>query len=136
MQKNYKKTESGITIRIPLTLYARPAVIKALYPYHDEHLITYELIKDELFLYFEPIKNNITDIQVFVADIMKALDYQMIRYDTMKATNEIRQLLVGRALYATCIEPDHADGTPNESDTTSWKEDTEAIFKTWSNENP
>lgn len=135
MHKNFEKTESGIVIHVPLQLYARPAVIKALYQYHNDFLISYELVNEELLLYFEPLKAAMKDWPSFAAEIMKSLDFQMIRYDTMNATKEIRQLLVGRALYATCIEPDHDNEIVHDNDVSSWKKDTDAIFNTWAEEN-
>ena len=53
----YERTNAGFLIRISLKLYRRPAVIKALYSYHDKYLISYELTEQDLIIYFEPIKD-------------------------------------------------------------------------------
>ena len=135
MHKSYEEYNKGFSINISLKLYARPAVIKALYHFHDRYLISYELSGSKLTIFFEP-KAVIKDIEQEVSEIMEALDLQMIRYDTMLNTKEIRQLLVARALYTTCIEPDHAtvEADNTDSQITDWKADSQSIFSSWSPE--
>ena len=131
----YEKTNTGFLIRISLYLYARAAVIKALYAYRDRYLIYYELDTDELIVFFEPTHSEMPDIKEEISNIYRDLDFQMLRYDTMKTSKEIRELLIGRALYATCIEPDHEilDSANPELDD-SWKEDAQSLFSSWSSE--
>lgn len=131
----YEKTNTGFLIRISLYLYARAAVIKALYTYRDRYLIYYELNNDELIIFFEPIHSDVPDMKTEISNIYRDLDFQMLRYDTMKNSKEIRELLVGRALYATCIEPDHEvlDSAGAELND-SWEEDGQRLFSSWSSE--
>ena len=131
----YEKTSFGFLIRIPLNLYARPAVIKALYSYRDKYLISYELTDQDLIIYFEPVKDISFELKEEVSNILKDLDFQMIRYDTMNGTKEIRELLVARALYTTCIEPEHEElDTVVEDNVSSWKNDIQGIFSSWASE--
>jgi His-Xaa-Ser system protein HxsD len=105
----YKLIENGFCISLDLSLYARPAVMKALYKYHQKYLISFEAKKDRLYVYFES-STPLSSVDREVASILKEFNYQMIRYDTMQATNQIRQLLVARALYATCVEDERTLG--------------------------
>ena len=131
----YERTNAGFLIRISLKLYRRPAVIKALYSYHDKYLISYELTEQDLIIYFEPIKDLSFELKEEVSNILKDLDFQMIRYDTMNGTKEIRELLVARALYTTCIEPEHEElDTVVENNENSWKNDVQGIFSSWASE--
>jgi hypothetical protein len=72
-------------------------------------LISFEAKKDRLYVYFES-STPLSSVDREVASILKEFNYQMIRYDTMQATNQIRQLLVARALYATCVEDERTLG--------------------------
>lgn len=132
MLSPFETDESGFSLSVSLALYARPAVIKALYPYHDKYLITYEVIDETLNIHFKPFPGIEIILDEEKAKILQDLDFQMIRFDTMQATKEVRQLLIGRALYATCIEPEPT-GSPKEETLSeySWKEDKKAIFSSW-----
>ncbi len=56
----------------------------------------------------------------------------MIRLDTAHRTKGIRELLVARSLYATCIEPDRAMPESDASDSQlSWRDDQSHIFASW-----
>ena len=70
---------------------------------------------------------------------MQELSFQMLRLDTAKRTKGIRELLVARALYATCIEPERkifkTEDSNSESESKSnWQDDQDHIFASWSSE--
>ena len=130
----YRKIERGFCLSLNLSLYARPAVMKALYRYHEQFMISFEIEKDHLLVYFES-PTQVMDIDGVVASIQKELSFQMIRFDTMQATNHIRELLVARALYATCIEEERIIEEESAGTTSaSWEEDQRRIFSSWSAE--
>ena len=108
--------------------------MKALYKFQDRYLISYEMEEDYLLVYFET-DTEIASVESEVASILKELSFQMIRYDTMRSTRGVRELLVARALYATCIEPDRdAPAADAEGDSAPWQEDRDRIFASWSSE--
>lgn len=125
----FTQTEDGFCFKLSREGYARQAVVKALYPYRDTYIISYDFDGNNITVYFEK-KELIDNVEQQVSEILKALDFQMIRYDTVRQTDAIRQLLVGRALYATCIENDNESVTLENN--ASWEEDSRQIFKTWS----
>ena len=132
--KSYQLIDSGFCIRIDMRLYSREAVMKSFYRLHDKYIISYEVDQEFLLAYFEanPLPASIDDA---VAGIMKELDFQMIRLDTIRHSQHIRELLVARSLYATCIEPERE--SPSQSDVEeqeSWLEDQNRVFASWSAE--
>ena len=95
-----------------------------------------------LFMYsFFETNSNIKFIESEVKEIMQELSFQMLRLDTAKRTKGIRELLVARALYATCIEPERkifkTEDSYSESESESksnWQDDQDHIFASWSSE--
>ena len=126
----YAITDFGFTIQLPIQLYARPAVIKALYPFRKQFLISYELLDNTLLIYFEKTQDDF-DIKGSISEVLKEIDFQMIRYDTINSTKDIRKLLVARALYATCIEQSPATEAEVSSTVVGWEKDSKHIFESW-----
>lgn len=127
----YELTEKGFSIRLDRNLYAREAVMKALYRFHDRYIIYYETDGEFIRVFFEACA-EIESIEQELAEIMKELSFQVIRLDTARCTKGIRELLVARSLYATCIEPEHEppDAEAQENPT-SWRDDQNHIFASW-----
>lgn len=129
MSSLYCEIENGFILKIDMTLYAREAVFKAFYQLHNDYLISYERKDSLLLVWFEYKRTRPENIMDAVSFVMKELDYWMLRYDTMKETASLRELLVGRALYATCVETE--TGVPESINDVSWEEDKDNIFKSW-----
>lgn len=128
----YELTENGFSIRLDRNLYAREAVMKALYRFHDKYIISYETDGTFIHVFFET-SAKIESVEHETAEIMKELSFQMIRLDTAKRTRGIRELLVARSLYATCIEPERENPEPDNPDSqSSWRDDQSHIFASWS----
>ena len=131
----YMKTENGFAIKLDLRLYDRAAFVKAFYRFHSQYIISYDVNNPYVDVYFEPI-HPINDMNNEVASILRELDFQMIRVDTIRQTKGIRELLVARSLYATCIEQEKsiADPVASDNDYEDWREDQDKIFASWSEE--
>lgn len=130
----YTLIDSGFSIRLDLRLYEREAVIKTLYRYHDKYMISYEVEGNSIIISFET-NSPVDDYSTEVSSILKELDFQMIRIDTIRRTSHIRELLVARSLYATCIEPEHDELEEEDGeDDSDWHEDQKSIFSSWSAE--
>ena len=136
--KAFELIPNGFMIKIDRNLYAREAVMKALYRFHEKYIISYETDGVFINVFFE-FKSG-TDLSIeFIepeaAEIIKELDFQMIRLDTVRRTKGIRELLVARALYASCIEPEREATENDEAKKISdWHEDQARIFASWSAE--
>lgn len=129
--KAYDRIEEGFSLKLDMRLFERSAVMKALYRFHDKYVISYEIEGQYLCIDFET--TNLSDsYEEDVSEIMKELSFQMIRLDTVRHTHSIRELLVARALYATCIEPERNDQRETDAiDNSDWHKDKNRIFASW-----
>ena len=130
--KAYELITNGFTIKIDRNLYAREAVMKALYRFHVRYIISYETEGAFIKVFFET-RSNIDSVDKEVAEIMQELSFQMLRLDTARRTKSIRELLVARALYATCIESEREVSETCNAES-NWQDDQEQIFTSWSAE--
>ncbi len=106
--------------------------MKALYRFHDKYIISYETDGAFIHVFFET-HAKIESVENEIAEIMKELSFQIIRLDTARRTKGIRELLVARSLYASCIEPERESPDTEESEAESnWRDDQSNIFASWS----
>ena len=130
--KAYEPMKNGFALKLDRNVYAREAVMKALYRFHGKYVISYETDGVFIRVFFET-NEKIDSIELEIATIMKELTFQMIRLDTARRTRGIRELLVARSLYATCIEPEREiSEADNPEENLSWREDQSRIFSSWS----
>ena len=130
--KAYELTDDGFTIRLDRNLFAREAVMKALYRFHEKYIISYETDGAFIHVFFET-RAKIDSAELEISAVMKELNFQMIRLDTARRSRGIRELLVARALYATCIEPEHEISESDKlEENSSWRDDQDRIFASWS----
>ncbi len=82
-------TDNGFAIKLDRNLYAREAVMKALYRFHDKYIISYETDGAFIHVFFET-ESKIEYAEQEIKAIMKELSFQMIRLDTARRTRGIR----------------------------------------------
>lgn len=131
---NYDMTEQGFVLHLDATVYARPAVMKAFYHLQDRYIISYERRYKTLDVYFDYLDREYEALPDQICSIMAELSFEMIRYDTVKETSALRELLVGRALFATCVDmgrEESNDASTQPSMENSWLEDKDNIFSSW-----
>lgn len=129
----YSRIDGGFRLTLDPAVYARSAVMKALYKFQNRYIISYEYANDQLCVDFEGAIEA-SSLQEEVRNIMRELSFQMLRYDTMLQTKHIRELLVARALYASCIEDERGEVGEDQTITPSWREDSRNIFASWASE--
>ena len=83
-------------MRLDRNLYARETVMKALYRFHDEYVISYETEGAFIRVFFET-SATIDSVEHEVAEIMKELSFQMIRLI----------LPIGQRVYVNCLSLVH-----------------------------
>ena len=66
----YKLTDNGFSIKLDRNLYAREAVMKALYRFHDKYIISYETDGAFIHVFFETCA-KIESIEHEISSIMK-----------------------------------------------------------------
>jgi len=133
VKRFYRELGSGFEITVDLSLYARPAVMKALYRQQEKYAITYERRGKWLRVCFTPIMDTTVEVASEAAEALRRIQFEMLRYDTMRQTAHVRELLVGRALYATCVEAERVDTDVEDDGAGSWKDDAERILESWNN---
>lgn len=133
----YEMTEQGFVLHLDATVYARPAVMKAFYHLQKRYIISYERRGEALDVYFDWPGESAGDLSERLRGIMEELSFEMLRYDTLRETSNLRELLVGRALYATCVEMGRGDenlAREDEPEGESWTRDRARIFESWTDE--
>jgi His-Xaa-Ser system protein HxsD len=131
MKQFYREHASGFEMFLDLSLYARQAVMKAFYLLQGSYTIAYERRGKFLHAFFEPVKSGSADFKAEAENALRLVQYEMLRYDTMRRTSHIRELLVGRALYATCVEVERPQAAEEVEETGSWKDDAAHILESW-----
>lgn len=130
MRRSYEKTDDGILLRLDVTVYARQAVMRALYRLQERCAISYERNGAWLNVYLEPLGGS-TNAEELAASAWREINFEMMRYDAVRESANVRELLLGRALYASCVEASNAPEPPEEAEE-SWREDRRRIFESWS----
>lgn len=126
----YELTEKGFILNLDPAVYAREAVMKALHRFQDRYIISYEYAGDRLIAEFEAA-TPIASVDEEIRTVMRELSFEMMRYDAVRQAGHIRELLVARALYASCIEEDRGNASDESDANGSWREDRERIFSSW-----
>lgn len=126
----------GFVLHLDMSLYSRPAVLKVLNRWTNLYAISLSRAPNNILdVELEPLSAGDTDAKSDSEKMLNALMFEMLRMDVIDQTSNIRELLVGRALYATCIEVDKASGDTQPISTLQrWQEDDRRILASWSNE--
>lgn len=126
----------GFKLHLDMSLYSRPAVLKVLNRWTNQYAISLSKASTNIItVEMEPFTSENDDALNISNNILNALMFEMLRMDVISQTSNIRELLVGRALYATCIEVDKASGNTQPGSTLlNWQEDSRRILTSWSNE--
>ncbi len=104
MEKLYTINEKYAEIILSKKVYALVSVKKALSNFMNDTYIKIEnLNENEIKIYIElkPEKANLDQI---IGEFYNELLRESLRYDISVRTKNLRELIVGRALYTTCID--------------------------------
>jgi hypothetical protein len=137
MDKIVEILENGtLKLHLDMASYARPAVMKVLGRWTNRYAISFRKAKT-FDVTLQPLNQKTNDISVSPyldsQKIQNELLQEMLRHDTIAQTIDIRKLLVGRALFATCIEVDQAAeaGCDNVESISNWEKDSRQILISW-----
>jgi len=86
-----------MVIKISRHIYLKEVVLKTVISFENALKLSNTI--DESYYYIE-ITNNNFNIESFY----KELDYNDLRFQISKQTDTIKKLIIGRALYSTCIK--------------------------------
>lgn len=116
MEKLYKINDDSIEIIIDLSLYPLKAIKKAVYNYIEIMYVKMSLISDSKIRLDLIIKDKEKEVNKdeIVGEFYNELFNESLRIET----KNIRELIIGRALYTTCIDTDtENERTQNEEET-------------------
>ena len=77
---------------------------KALYNFIDDGYFILNYADADTIIAKILLKEHTTNKELFVKELYNELFNESIRFDVMKQTKNIRELILGRALYSTCID--------------------------------
>lgn len=129
-------TATSFILHIDMSLYSRSAVLKALSRWTDKYVICLNRTrKNILDIQFESLASQKESIKEDCHYILNDFLFEMHRKNVIEQTSNIRELLIGRALYATCIDLDKSTEALDISDNEErWVEDKRQILTSWNNE--
>lgn len=110
MNKNYFIDGKKASIMISKKLYPLISVKKAIANFMDKAYVILDESKDNILLQLQIYDENI-NIEKIIGEFYNELLRESIRYEVQAETKELRELIVARALYTTCVEVD--DGEKN-----------------------
>ena len=115
MEKFYTINDNYAEIVLSKDIYPLVSVKKALTNFMDK---TYIKIKDnnsEIMVQMV-LQENKADLEKIIGEFYNELLRESLRYNIAIETKNLRELIVGRALYTTCIDLEENQEEKNEED--------------------
>lgn len=110
MERFYEIKDNYAIINLSKNIYPVLAVQKAIVNYIEILYIKIEEQENNLILKIKLKEENI-DLEEIINEFYNELLRESLRYNISKETKNLRELIVGRALYTTCIETDEENIT-------------------------
>lgn len=105
MKEFYIIEDNYAIIELSLNIYPTISVQKAIANFMDLTYIKLEEKENKIILKLK-IKDNKENLEQIIGEFYNELLRESLRYNISKETKNLRELIVGRALYTTCIEMD------------------------------
>lgn len=104
--KNFYINEEQNYIELYLNekIYNLSIIKKALHNFIDDGYFILNYADADTIIAKILLKEHTTNKELFVKELYNELFNESIRFDVMKQTKNIRELILGRALYSTCID--------------------------------
>ncbi len=112
MNTSYKIIKNKALIELDLNAYPLASVKKAMFYYIDKLYMNVEVVNNSINVTAEKIDNKVdleNEIKEFINDCLR----EALRYEISVQTKDIRELILGRALYSMCIRVDARELTCN-----------------------
>ena len=105
MKEFYIIEDNYAIIELSSNIYPTISVQKAIANFMDLTYIKLEEKENKIILKLK-IKDNKENLEQIIGEFYNELLRESLRYKISKETKNLRELIVGRALYTTCIETD------------------------------
>lgn len=122
MEKLYTINGDYAEILIEEDIYPLITVEKAISNFTQDVYIKLEHKDKKTLLIKLVLQDDKKNLEKIIGELYNELLRENIRYNISKETKNLRELIVGRALYTTCIEMDEQDKEEN------YKEDNEEDY--------
>ena len=103
---NIVKEENLIELYLDERIYNLVVIKKALFNYIEDCYYMLDYFDENIILVKIYLKDQNTNIDEYIKKLYNELFNESLRYDIMIQTKSIRELILGRALYTTCIDTD------------------------------
>lgn len=115
MEKLYKIEENYAEIFLERELYPLLAVQKAISNFLETTFVKISTKNNKIIIHMV-LQKNIEDLDTIVGNFYNELLRETLRYNISKETKHLRELIVGRALYSTCIDAQDESEVLDEND--------------------
>lgn len=105
MEKFYEIKDNYAIINLSKNIYPILAVQKAIVNYIEKIYIKLDEQENNIIIKIKP-KGEYINLEEVINEFYNELLRETLRYNISKETKNLRELIVGRALYTTCIETD------------------------------
>lgn len=109
---DYKVIDDKLEIKVSTKIYPLLSIKMASSNFLEYAYIALEEKKDTCIISIKKVDSAMSDDDI-VGKLYNELLRESIRYDISKETKTIRELIVGRSLYSTCIEDESDELTEN-----------------------
>lgn len=116
-------------------IYNLLVIKKALYNFIDDGYFILNYGNSNIIIAKIFLKNNAINKELFVKELYNELFNESLRFDIMKQTKNIRELILGRALYSTCIDTEDDENDNDDKKQENNNYDINNIAVNWFEEN-
>ena len=113
MEKFYTINDNYAEIVLSKDIYPLVSVKKALTNFMEETYIKLKDNNDEIIVQMV-LQESKTDLEKLIGEFYNELLRESLRYNIAIETKNLRELIVGRALYTTCIDLEENQEEKNE----------------------
>ena len=108
MKRFYKIEEDYILIELSATIYPIVSVEKAVSLFLEKAYVKIEEEENKIVIKIK-LKELNNNSEQLIGEFYNELLRESLRYNIAKETKNLRELIVGRALYTTCIETEKTE---------------------------
>lgn len=102
-----KENDNSIVFYLNKDMYNVKTIMKAAYNFIEDFYILLNYVNSDIEVALESkVQKNSEEMKKYKGEFYNELLRQNVRYIVAKDTKNIRELVMGRALYDTCIEYD------------------------------
>lgn len=122
MKKEYIIQDKFAEIKLDKAIYPLIAIKKAISNFFDDVYVRIEEDNKNFIINFK-LQNKQVDLEKIIGEFYNECLRESLRYEISFETKNIRELIVGRALYTTCIMFDKNEDNQEQTDELIYEED-------------